>query len=469
MATTALLPPSTMACLSLLIYTTRNHVLESKTDLVQGLPKEWQRMLQENGISVPEQQRNHQAIVDIMTFLEKNAEGKAEEEVLHKFDHARPKDTPPGALSPVGLNVPGGVSPGGYSSLLSPPASPRFPQNHEGSFENPRAPPPIPRSLQTVGSLSPNPSGSNANLVPGRPAPRAPGTTPTANLVPVRTAPHAPTAGKELPPGQGRSSQDLPSRPYVYPAVPRAVSPSVIHGQHKRSGSNTNGAASLRGSPGPTDPPMQYQQQQEQQLALARVTSVDKQLDRSKSQRQQPQNPTPPIAQQQFPSQQDPHNIPHPRQEPRLGPAPAPRARQRVRQSNSIDIVARLTAICSSGDPMLLYKSHSKIGQGASGGVFMAYEVGTNRCVAIKQMNLEQQPKKDLIINEILVMKDSKHRNIVNFIDSYLKSGELWVVMEYMEGGSLTDVVTFNVMTEGQIAAVCREVSSNGHAFPRSR
>ncbi len=89
----------------------------------------------------------------------------------------------------------------------------------------------------------------------------------------------------------------------------------------------------------------------------------------------------------------------------------------------------------------------------------MAYEVGTNRCVAIKQMNLEQQPKKDLIINEILVMKDSKHKNIVNFIDSYLRHGELWVVMEYMEGGSLTDVVTFNIMSEGQIAAVCREVS----------
>ena len=74
-------------------------------------------------------------------------------------------------------------------------------------------------------------------------------------------------------------------------------------------------------------------------------------------------------------------------------------------------------------------------------------------------MNLEQQPKKDLIINEILVMRESKHKNIVNFIDSYLFSGELWVIMEYMEGGSLTDVVTTNIMSEGQIARVCIEVS----------
>ncbi|CAG8855297.1 11172_t:CDS:2, partial [Gigaspora margarita] len=66
---------------------------------------------------------------------------------------------------------------------------------------------------------------------------------------------------------------------------------------------------------------------------------------------------------------------------------------------------------------------------------------------AIKQMNLEQQPKKDLIINEILFIKESRHHNIVNYIDSFL----------WKEGGSLTDVVTNNIMTESQIVAVCRE------------
>lgn len=129
----------------------------------------------------------------------------------------------------------------------------------------------------------------------------------------------------------------------------------------------------------------------------------------------------------------------------------------RPRPPEGENIVVRLKAICTDEDPTKLYSNLVKIGQGASGGVYSAIQKSSGILVAIKQMNLEQQPKQDLIINEILVMKDSRHRNIVNYIDSFLFKGDLWVVMEYMEGGSLTDVVTSNMMSEGQIAAISRE------------
>ncbi|KAL3897130.1 MAG: hypothetical protein SGCHY_003634 [Lobulomycetales sp.] len=122
------------------------------------------------------------------------------------------------------------------------------------------------------------------------------------------------------------------------------------------------------------------------------------------------------------------------------------------------EVVAKLSSVCNPLDPTKLYKNLQKVGQGASGGVFVAKYIKTGESVAIKQMNLEQQPKKELIINEILVMREARHKNIVNFMDSFLWKGDLWVVMEYMEGGSLTDIVTSNFMTEGQIAAVCKEV-----------
>ncbi|KAI9847454.1 MAG: signal transducing kinase of the PAK [Sclerophora amabilis] len=454
---------------------------DNETGQFTGLPKEWQRLLQDSGITETEQKQNPQAIVDIVKFLNKE---RGDDGVWHKFDHAKAQESPTSTPIPRHPPTPG-LAPMSYAMgpMMSPPTSPRFPQNHEGSFENPRAPPPVPRSVPSQSSPSPNLSRGDSKIVPNRPAPKPPTTPLSPNVLPTRAAPQPPT---ELPighsVGQGRPSDDLPALAYVPPQMgspsPLIIDPNLSppSDNRLRSNSRTNGSSPFQApsmgssspqinqeySPSPMSSQTAYQKQQEQVVASAQETFAKQQLERSQSKRQQQQQQQPPPPQlspptpsQPFAQSPDPSNIPVPTQAARVGPAPRPR--QRARQSNGIDIVARLNAICTNADPTKKYRNLNKIGQGASGGVFTAYEVGTNQCVAIKQMNLEQQPKKDLIINEILVMKDSKHRNIVNFMDSFLLRGDLWVVMEYMEGGSLTDVVTFNMMNEGQIAAVCRE------------
>lgn len=118
-----------------------------------------------------------------------------------------------------------------------------------------------------------------------------------------------------------------------------------------------------------------------------------------------------------------------------------------------------LGAVVTRGDPTLIYSKVKKVGQGASGSVYVARNIQNGATVAIKQMDLAHQPRKELIVNEILVMKESQHPNIVNYLDSFLVRTELWVVMEYMQGGPLTDIIENNNMTEPQISAVCFEVS----------
>lgn len=131
---------------------------------------------------------------------------------------------------------------------------------------------------------------------------------------------------------------------------------------------------------------------------------------------------------------------------------------RRVSTMTEAQIMEKLRHVVSPEDPNLLYSKVKKIGQGASGSVYVAKAQANQQLVAIKAMDLAHQPRKELIINEILVMKESQHPNIVNFLNAFLvRDNDLWVVMEYMEGGALTDVIDNNTLEEDQIAAVCLE------------
>ncbi|XP_047990413.1 serine/threonine-protein kinase PAK 3 [Leguminivora glycinivorella] len=121
------------------------------------------------------------------------------------------------------------------------------------------------------------------------------------------------------------------------------------------------------------------------------------------------------------------------------------------------EIYEELKRICNKDDPYMRFERVKDLGAGASGVVFVAIDSKDKSRVAIKDIDLTKQSRKDLILNEINVLKGFNHKNLVNFLDAFLSYDHLWVAMELLDGGSLTDVVTEVVMKEGQIAAVCRE------------
>lgn len=137
--------------------------------------------------------------------------------------------------------------------------------------------------------------------------------------------------------------------------------------------------------------------------------------------------------------------------------SPILRKKPQQKKMSDKEVLETLKSIVNSNDPYSKYELLKNIGVGASGTVYTAIDKVTGEKVAIKKMDLAQQPKKELIITEILVMRENKHPNLVNYVDSYLVNNELWVVMEYLDGGALTDVVIETVIGEGQIAAICRE------------
>ncbi|XP_066195661.1 serine/threonine-protein kinase PAK 3-like [Sylvia atricapilla] len=132
-------------------------------------------------------------------------------------------------------------------------------------------------------------------------------------------------------------------------------------------------------------------------------------------------------------------------------------SREQLRERTEDECLAMLRMLVSEGDPEAKYTEQETIGKGGFGTVCMAVETATGEEVAIKKISLLQESGDEVCLNEIQVMRDMKNANLVNYVDSYLVEEEVWLVMEYMDGGSLYDVIREIRMAEGEIAAVSRE------------
>ncbi|XP_058235717.1 serine/threonine-protein kinase PAK 6b isoform X1 [Hemibagrus wyckioides] len=119
---------------------------------------------------------------------------------------------------------------------------------------------------------------------------------------------------------------------------------------------------------------------------------------------------------------------------------------------------AALQMVVDKGDPRTYLENFVKIGEGSTGVVCIAREKHSGKQVAVKMMDLRKQQRRELLFNEVVIMRDYRHKNVVEMYKSALVEEELWVIMEYLQGGALTNIVSETRLTEEQIATVCDAV-----------
>ncbi|KIM53798.1 hypothetical protein SCLCIDRAFT_1222511 [Scleroderma citrinum Foug A] len=105
------------------------------------------------------------------------------------------------------------------------------------------------------------------------------------------------------------------------------------------------------------------------------------------------------------------------------------------------------------------YSILEKLGTGSFGVVYKAMHNETKQIVAIKQIDLEETDDDILEIQqEIASLAQCDSEYVTRYYGSFVVAYKLWIIMEYLAGGSCLDLLKAGAFSESHIAVICREL-----------